>query len=101
MRSQSPHFSSRPISFHQILSLLGLIILLFLLNSCQTPVVEKPPAQTKPPAIAEPATSALREKALSESKGKVRIALLLPLSGAQASIGQSLLNAAQISVFEN
>lgn len=101
MRSQPPYFSSRQISFHQILSLLGLIILLFLLNSCQTPVVEKPPAQTTPPAVAKPATSTLREKALSESKGNVRIAILLPLSGPQAYIGHSLLNAAQMSVFDN
>ncbi|MBL0941118.1 MAG: penicillin-binding protein activator [Alphaproteobacteria bacterium] len=47
------------------------------------------------------AKSTLREQAFRESVGKIRVAILLPLSGSQAKLGQGLLNAAQMSVFEN
>ena len=86
--------------------------LLVVLSACQDATVPKPPLQTQavplpapPPAIEETSTeveSFLAETAVTRvdiSQG-ARVALLLPLSGRHARVGQALLNAAQIALFD-
>jgi ABC-type branched-subunit amino acid transport system substrate-binding protein len=83
--------------------------LLVVLSACTVP---KPPLQTQavplpapPPAIAETSTNIenfIAETAVTRvdlSQG-ARVALLLPLSGRHAHVGQALLNAAQIALFD-
>lgn len=67
-----------------------------LLSACATPtrtVSLPPPSPQAPPAatVAEPARPA---------DGRVRVALLLPLSGRNAAVGQALLEAAQMALFD-
>lgn len=70
------------------------------LNLRQSRAPEPHPAQATaaaPPAAAEPAPIApLIEP---NATGKVRVALLLPLSGANAQLGQALLNSAELALF--
>jgi ABC-type branched-subunit amino acid transport system substrate-binding protein len=86
--------------------------MLVVLSACQDATVPKPPLQTQavpspapPPAIEETSTdveSFLAETAVTRvdiSQG-ARVALLLPLSGRHARVGQALLNAAQIALFD-
>lgn len=73
-----------------------------MLNSCAGLKMKESDQEPQPPMPkTRLAKSNLREQALRESAGKVRVAILLPLSGPQAKLGQGLLNAAQMSVFEN
>lgn len=62
------------------------------------PAATEPQAQvaTLPPADSAPAAAPAR----AAHQGEVRAALLLPLSGPQAAIGQALSNAAQLALFE-
>lgn len=59
----------------------------------QTASLPPPSAAVTPPALPGPAPKAVH-------LGEVRAALLLPLSGPQAAIGQALSNAAQLALFE-
>jgi branched-chain amino acid transport system substrate-binding protein len=52
-----------------------------------------PPAPSAPPAVPMPATSAAEA-------GPAKIAFLVPLSGANAELGQAMLDAAQLALFE-
>jgi ABC-type branched-subunit amino acid transport system substrate-binding protein len=56
------------------------------------------PVQPQSPAIQNPAPLASTPVA-PLALGKARVALLLPLSGANAALGQSLLNAAELALF--
>jgi len=97
MHLHSPYFS-----FYKIVNLLCIILVSFVMSGCES--LKTPESHQKSqPSLKEPkfAKSALREQALRDSRGKVRVAILLPISGPQAKLGQSLLNAAQLSVFEN
>ncbi len=75
------------------LSLFGLIAAAFLLGACNEPPQTSTPAAptTTKTAVGSPVTAS----------GKMRIALLLPLSGRAASIGQSLQQAAEMSLFDS
>ncbi len=85
--------------------------LLIVLSACQDATVPKPPPQTQAalplpgPAVEEVSAdveSFLAGTAVTRvdlSQG-ARVALLLPLSGRHARIGQALLNAAQIALFD-
>lgn len=59
---------------------------------------------TAPPAVAPPAVVAPTPQApppeAGAVAGKVNVALLLPLSGPNAAIGQAILNAAQMALFD-
>ncbi|MFQ5534703.1 MAG: penicillin-binding protein activator [Sphingomonadales bacterium] len=76
-----------------------------LLAGCADGVVTAPPAvELTPPAVsamngAEQAEAATRTKPAGEP-GKLTVALLLPLSGPDAEVGQALLNAAQMALFD-
>lgn len=56
----------------------------------QPPVVQAPPAVEPPPVLTPPAPQA----------PPARVALLVPLTGQAAPVGQALLNAAQLAVFD-
>lgn len=58
-----------------------------------------PPAAPVIPPIDTPAPSGLLPPT-SASAGAVRVALLLPLSGREAALGKSMLDAAQLAVFD-
>jgi ABC-type branched-subunit amino acid transport system substrate-binding protein len=65
----------------------------FLLGACSEPPKTTPPPRptTTGPSIGSPVTPS----------GKTRIALLLPLSGRAAAVGQSMQQAAELSLFES
>lgn len=82
--------------------------LLLALAGCQNvPLVSrstpaKPATSALPPAAAQAEPAPLTVPSPTPevaTSGKVRVALLLPLSGANASLGQSLLNAAELALF--
>jgi ABC-type branched-subunit amino acid transport system substrate-binding protein len=73
--------------------LLALATIAFLLGACtETPQPSTPLPPPKPtgPVAGSPTTAS----------GKARIALLLPLSGSNASIGQSMQQAAELALFD-
>ncbi|MCH7550817.1 MAG: penicillin-binding protein activator, partial [Proteobacteria bacterium] len=64
----------------------------------------KPPLFTpfpaRPPEAAKPVAPIRSTVPTVTSEGTVRVGLLLPLSGANAELGQAMLNAAQMAVFD-
>lgn len=63
---------------------------LFALTACGPTSVQAPPAPVQPqPELAGP-----------EQPGEVRVGLLLPLTGPAASLGQDMLDAAQMALFD-
>ncbi|HYM02297.1 MAG TPA: penicillin-binding protein activator [Stellaceae bacterium] len=56
-----------------------------------------PPAVTTPP---EPVAPPAGEAPLAAEAGKVRVALLLPLTGPNGALGNAMLDAAQMALFE-
>jgi ABC-type branched-subunit amino acid transport system substrate-binding protein len=77
----------------------GIVITAGLLSACQTTQVSSPPPAAKPadtvsvaaPAVVPPVPAPI---------SNVRVAVLLPLSGQAATVGQSLLNASQMAMFD-
>lgn len=59
------------------------------------PVATAPPVRVDPSALPSPARPALGPD------GKLRAALLLPLSGPQAQVGEAMLNAATLALFQH
>jgi ABC-type branched-subunit amino acid transport system substrate-binding protein len=85
--------------------LIAACLMLVLLAGCQslgpsraTPRTAPQTAVTPPPTTAEPAPIVPLPNELSPT-GKARVALLLPLSGANAPLGHALLNAAEMALF--
>ncbi len=80
-------------------STFAMVVAAGLLTACQTTQVSSPPPIAKP---AEPAAVAAPVAAapVVPQVSNVRVALLLPLTGQAATIGQSLLNASQMAVFD-
>jgi ABC-type branched-subunit amino acid transport system substrate-binding protein len=82
------------------------------LAACASPSVPTPEPETQPPPAAEPEpapeatydelTQPLEDfaESLPQEPPRTRVALLLPLSGARAEVGQSILNAAQLALFD-
>ncbi len=67
------------------------------------PTLTPPPAPAPAPAVAPPPPPPPTVELTppeSDEQGPVRVALLLPLSGPNAGVGQSLLNAALIALFD-
>jgi ABC-type branched-subunit amino acid transport system substrate-binding protein len=58
-----------------------------------------PPVQAHPPISAFPGTTSTSPAAIAP-QGKVKVAILLPLTGKNAALGQAMLNAAQQAVFD-
>ncbi len=73
------------------------ICLALLLGACSTVVPRgaPPPARVAPPP---PSEQALPPGALPEDRARHRIALLVPLSGPNAAVGQSIANAAALAL---
>ncbi len=59
------------------------------------------PVVTAPPVRVDPATPAPVAGPMVTPQGMVRAALLLPLSGQQAAVGEAMLNGATLAVFEH
>lgn len=57
------------------------------------PVVAPPPVVVPPPVVAPPPAAVVKDD-------KVRVGLLLPLTGANAALGQAMLDAAQMALFD-
>lgn len=81
----------------------ALLILGSALAGCTStrPPRSPPVAETRPPAATAPAT-VLPTPAAPEAAagGRLRVALLVPLSGPAASLGQAMLDAAQMALFD-
>lgn len=60
------------------------------------PTPQPPPQVTAPPPAAPPPVA----EPVKPKDDKVRVGLLLPLSGANAALGQSMLDAAQMALFD-
>ncbi len=83
------------------------------LAACASPSVPTPAPETQPPvaqapapepdesyeALTEPLTQ-FEEPLASQPPAAVKVGLLLPLSGARADVGQALLNAAELALFD-
>jgi ABC-type branched-subunit amino acid transport system substrate-binding protein len=74
--------------------LLALATIAFLLGACTT----EPPQITTPPPPPKP--TGPQPGSPTTASGKARIALLLPLSGRNAPIGQSMQQAAELALFD-
>lgn len=81
------------------------ILAVLALPAC-APTVKAPPPEAQvppqlPPGVAvEPPPSVIVEPLRQPAEDKVAVALLLPLTGGAAEIGQGLLNAAQLALFD-
>lgn len=106
-------FLTRPLHcFHETARIVVLALgLAVALGACGSPSVEYPPPEEQAaPAPAEPEVPVVRaappEPAvppqfdLAQPDSEARVALLLPLSGRHAKLGEALLNAAQLALFD-
>ena len=60
-----------------------------------------PPSEAiQPPAVVAPTPAPVPPGAVAQGANKVRVALLLPLSGANAVLGNAMLDAAQMALFD-
>ncbi len=80
---------------HHALAFIGLL----LLAACAAPGPPERPAPAGAPPAPEEAAPPLEAPALAATGG-VRIGLLLPLSGPEREVGQALLNAAEMALFD-
>lgn len=95
----------RPPGFPRRLSGLALAAALLILGGALggcTPNRIRPaaPAAQRPPAAAPAPTAVAPAPAVPTGDGKLRVALLLPLSGPSAALGQAMLDAAQMALFD-
>jgi ABC-type branched-subunit amino acid transport system substrate-binding protein len=79
--------------FRQACSAVVLSLVLLSLAACPSSRVSQPPATAQEPAV--PTTPIP-----GPAEANIKVALLLPLSGEQAALGESLLQAAQLAIFE-
>lgn len=82
--------------------LLAAFALVGSLAACASPatVAPPPPPPQPQPAAPEPVAPPPPPPAALVDDGKVRVALLVPLTGRGAPLGQSMLDAAQLAVFD-
>ena len=74
-----------------------------LLAACQTIVprgAEPPPPRTSRPAPSAPAAERPFQGGIPQDAGRNRVALLVPLSGGNAGVGQSIANATQLALLD-
>ncbi len=71
-----------------------------LLGACQSSSSQPPSPQPAPPPIEQPVETPALVEPEPVYDGTVRVGLLLPLSGRHAAIGQALLNAAEMALFQ-
>lgn len=79
--------------------LIAALVLAGSLAACASPATVAPPPPPPQPQAAAPEPVA-PPPPVAVDDGKVRVALLVPLSGRGAAIGQSMLDAAQLAVFD-
>jgi branched-chain amino acid transport system substrate-binding protein len=75
-------------------------LILLLLNACATSIDNEPTPSVKPKPRAARTVPAAKPPAAASSES-MKVGLLLPLSGPQAALGQSMLNAAQLALFDD
>lgn len=97
----------RPPGFPRRFSGLALASALLILGSAlagctSTRPPPRPPAVVQPPPAATAPVTVMPAPAAPEAAagGKLRVALLLPLSGPSAALGQAMLDAAQMALFD-
>jgi len=84
--------------FHRFCRLFPLFLLALTLNACVTGPGKSPWSQGQAPATD---TSYGQQAVMPQNNAPaVKVAVLLPLSGANANVGQSMLQAAQLAVFD-
>ncbi|PZQ47703.1 MAG: penicillin-binding protein activator [Micavibrio aeruginosavorus] len=87
--------------FHRFCTVFSLFLLLFALGGCaggKSPWDRTADQSATYGSESAPVISALPQGAAQS--GTVKVAILLPLSGANANVGQSMLQAAQLAVFD-
>jgi branched-chain amino acid transport system substrate-binding protein len=91
-----------PVRFASRLSVL--VVAALALASCAPPIVPAPLSPPQPPfgRVASPAAAPAAPVAATRlpAPGPPKVALLVPLSGANAQLGQAILDAAQLALFE-
>lgn len=91
--------------FHRFCTVIPLFLLIALLAGCGPAMAPGPWSQGAPSASQTyenaPVVGAVPAHAALPNQGSsLKVAILLPLTGAQASVGQSMLQAAQLAVFD-
>lgn len=74
-----------------------------LLTACQTVVPrgpERPVDQPPPPPVSRPVAPPKVDAGIPQDLERQRVALLVPLTGANAGVGQSLANATQLAILD-
>ncbi|TVV77235.1 penicillin-binding protein activator [Sphingomonas solaris] len=75
----------------------GAVVAALLLGACQTMVPKSGPPKAVPPPIADrPADTG----ALPQDEARNRVALLVPMTGPNAAVGQSIANAANLALLD-
>lgn len=80
--------------FHRFYIVFPLLALILLLGACSGGVAKRPWAPQKDTAQSQDTAP------IPESQPSVKVAILLPLTGPNAATGQSMLQAAQLAVFD-
>jgi ABC-type branched-subunit amino acid transport system substrate-binding protein len=86
-----------------------LLVAAFALGACQQRVSPAPPPQQATPPAAPPVTAAPTPPSVTaptpapivDEDGRVRVALLLPLSGSNAALGRAMQSAAELALFDS
>ncbi|MBX9860858.1 MAG: penicillin-binding protein activator [Sphingomonas sp.] len=73
-----------------------------MLAACQTVVPRGPaaPPPSAPPPVARPVTPPRVDTGIPQDSARQRIALLVPLTGSNAGVGQSIANATQLAILD-
>ncbi|MBY0520232.1 MAG: penicillin-binding protein activator [Sphingomonas sp.] len=73
-----------------------------MLAACQTVVPRGPsgPVEQAPPPVARPVVAPRVDTNIPQDTARQRIALLVPMTGANAGVGQSLANATQLAILD-
>ena len=71
------------------------------LSGCATVVPKAPPQAPPPPkAVETPPAIPTNPAALPQDEGRHRVALLVPITGRNAAVGQAIANAANMAVLD-
>ena len=102
--------ASRPQARRGLVAAAAGLLLAFGLGGCElvpAPRVESPPADLGPPSAspapgteAPPVASQPAQPELPDDRDRGRVALLVPLSGPNAAVGQSIANAANLALLD-
>ena len=80
---------------------LAVVAAALLISGCQTMIPKgKPPPTDQPPPVERPDEPGDITTGLPQDKARHRVALLVPMTGANAGVGQSIANAANLAVLD-